>query len=282
MYRSGNPALSDATFDKSFYKEANWWDEESNLMSIEGVAEKTGILLLITATTAIMTAFSMPEASSLILIGALGGFVVAMIVIFSGSLNPMLICTYAALEGLALGGITWVFEVYLEMPGIGILAALLTFLILGAMIAIYRAGLIAWDRNTQIAVTSALVAIVLIYVISIIGSVSGWYHVPYIHGAGPYGILFSLFVVGIGALCLVADFDFIEKGVESGLRSDGHPRLAVSGDTETPSEVGHQLEALGHGDGSDRQPCGGGNCARDHRGHQARPATDYGNQRVPF
>jgi uncharacterized YccA/Bax inhibitor family protein len=216
MYRSGNPALSDSTFDKSSYKEANWWDEESNLMSIEGVAEKTGILLLITATTAMMTAFSMPESSFLILIGLLGGFIVAMVVIFSGSMNPMLICTYAALEGLVLGGITWLFEVGLEMPGIGILAALLTFLILGAMIMIYRAGLIAWDENTRIAVTSALVAIVLIYVVSIIGSLSGWYHVPYIHGAGPIGILFSLFVVGIGALCLVADFDFIEKGVERG------------------------------------------------------------------
>ena len=216
MYRSGNPALSDATFEKSSYKEANWWDEESNLMSIEGVAEKTGILLLITATTAMMTAFSMPEAFSLILIGALGGFIVAMMVIFSGSMNPILICSYAALEGLVLGGITWIFEVGLDMPGIGILAALLTFLILGGMIAIYRAGLIAWDRNTQIAVSSALIAIVFIYLISIIGSVSGWYDVPYIHSAGPIGILFSLFVVGIGALCLVADFDFIEKGVERG------------------------------------------------------------------
>ena len=215
MYRSGNPALSDSTFDKSNYSDAPWWGEESNLMSIEGVAEKTGILLLITATTAIMTALSMPEASALILIGALGGFVVAMIVIFSGSMNPMLICVYAALEGLVLGGITWLFEVYLEMPGIGILAALLTFLILGAMIAIYRAGLIAWDRNTQIAVTSALVAIVLIYLVSIIGSFFG-FHVPYIHSSGPIGIGFSLFVVGIGALCLVADFDFIEKGVERG------------------------------------------------------------------
>ena len=216
MYRSGNPALSDATFEKSSYKEANWWDEESNLMSIEGVAEKTGILLLITATTAMMTAFSMPEAFSLILIGALGGFIVALIVIFSGSMNPILICSYAALEGLVLGGITWIFEVGLDMPGIGILAALLTFLILGGMIAIYRAGLIAWDRNTQIAVSSALIAIVFIYLISIIGSVSGWYDVPYIHSAGPIGILFSLFVVGIGALCLVADIDFIEKGVERG------------------------------------------------------------------
>jgi len=216
MYRSGNPALSDATFEKSSYKEANWWDEESNLMSIEGVAEKTGILLLITASTAMMTAFSMPEAFSLILIGALGGLIVALIVIFSGSMNPILICSYAALEGLVLGGITWIFEVGLDMPGIGILAALLTFLILGGMIAIYRAGLIAWDRNTQIAVSSALIAIVFIYLISIVGSVSGWYDVPYIHSAGPIGILFSLFVVGIGALCLVADFDFIEKGVERG------------------------------------------------------------------
>ena len=216
MYRSGNPGLSDSTFDKSSYKEANWWDEESNLMSIEGVAEKTGILLLITATTAIMTAFSMPEAWPLILIGAVGGLVVALMVIFSGSMNPVLICSYAALEGLVLGGITWVFEVGLDMPGIGILAALLTFLILGGMIAIYRAGLIAWDRNTQIAVSSALVAIILIYLVSMIGAFSGWYYIPYIHSAGPIGILFSLFVVGIGALCLVADFDFIEKGVERG------------------------------------------------------------------
>ena len=54
MYRSGNPALRDSTFDKSSYKDANWWEvSESNLMTIEGVAEKTGFLLLITATTAL-------------------------------------------------------------------------------------------------------------------------------------------------------------------------------------------------------------------------------------
>ena len=104
----------------------------------------------------------------------------------------------------------------LNLPGIGILAALLTFMILGSMIAIYRAGLIKWDRNLSIAVYSALSAIVLIYIFSIIGSISGWYGIPYIHGAGPIGIAFSLFVVGIGALCLVADFDFIERGVQMG------------------------------------------------------------------
>ena len=218
MYRSGNPALNDSTFEKSAYQgeAANWWgDYESNLMTIEGTAEKTGILLLITATTALATAFSMPGSWPLIPVGFLGGFVIAMIVIISRSMNPMLICAYAALEGLALGGITWFFEMSLDVQGIGILAALLTFLLLGAMIAIYRAGLIHWDRNIAIATYSSLGAIILIYIFSWIGMFVG-FEVPYIHGSGPIGIAFSLFVIGIGALCLVADFDFIEKGVERG------------------------------------------------------------------
>ncbi len=216
MYRSGNPALSDSTFEKRSYQGANWWDDhESNMMTIEGTAEKTGILLLITATTALATAFSMPGSMPLMLLGAIGGFVVAMMVIFSGSMNPILICAYAAFEGLFLGGFTWMFEVGLGFEGIGVLAALLTFLILGVMIAIYRAGLIHWDRNMAIAVYSALGAVVLIYLISFVGVFVG-FEVPLIHGSGPVGIAFSLFVIGIGALCLVADFDFIEKGVERG------------------------------------------------------------------
>ena len=217
MYRSRNPALNDSTFEKSAYKGAQWWEDyESNMMTIEGVAEKTGLLLLITTTTALATAFSMPESSPVIVLGGIGGFILAMMIIFSGSKNPALICAYAALEGLVIGGLTWYVEVGLQLPGIGIVAAILTFMILGGMLAIYRAGLISWDRNLAIAVGSALFAIIMIYVFSFLGAITGWFQVPYIHGSGPVGIGFSLFVIGIGALCLVADFDFIEKGVERG------------------------------------------------------------------
>jgi uncharacterized YccA/Bax inhibitor family protein len=213
VYRSGNPALSDATFEKSSYSESDWWDDDSHLMSMEGTAEKTAILLIITATAGIATAMMMPAAALLVIVGFLGGFITAMIVIFSGSTNPALICTYAAFEGLALGGMTWFFEQ--AFPGIGLQAMLLTFLILGSMLLIYRAGLIAWNQNLAIAVFSSLLAIILIYIVSFLGPFFG-FEVPYIHGSGTIGIAFSLFVIGIGALCLVADFDFIEKGVERG------------------------------------------------------------------
>ena len=112
-----------------------------------------------------------------------------------------------------MGGITWIYEIY--FPGIGILAVVLTLGILGSMLVIYRAGLISWSKNLEIAVYSSLSAILLIYIVDIIGFFLG-FRVPVIHEASPLGILFSLFVVGIASLCLVADFDFIERGVERG------------------------------------------------------------------
>jgi uncharacterized YccA/Bax inhibitor family protein len=126
-----------------------------------------------------------------------------------------LICAYAGFEGLALGGLTKFIEIEAGFPGLGIIAAALTFSILGSMLMLYRARLISWDRNLAIAVYSSLGAIAIIYIVSFVGIFLG-FEIPLIHGNGPVGIGFSLFVIGIGALCLVADFDFIEKGVKRG------------------------------------------------------------------
>lgn len=181
-------------------------------MTMEGTVEKTAILLIITTTLAIATYTLFP---GLAVIGFLGGFITAMIVIFTKSTNPVLICAYAGFEGLALGGFTFFIEIAVDFPGLGIIAAAITFAILGSMLMLYRANLISWDRNLAIAVYSSLGAILIIYLASFIGMLLG-FEIPLIHGNGPVGIAFSLFVIGIGALCLVADFDFIEKGVERG------------------------------------------------------------------
>ena len=119
MYRSGNPALTDATFDKRAYSDAPWWDDqESTMMSMEGTTEKTGILLVIIATTAIGTAMFMPEAGVLAFFGLIAGFILAMVIIFTNSTSAPLICSYSLCLGLFLGGITWIYEQ--SFPGIGI------------------------------------------------------------------------------------------------------------------------------------------------------------------
>ena len=205
-FRSGNPSLNKNTF-KSFSITTE------NQMTLDGTVNKTGISLLLLMFTATYT-WNSPSLG-LMALGGIGGFIVGILTHFKRHLSAITVPIYAALEGLLLGGITWIFEVSTGIEGLGIISAGITFLILGVMITIYRLGLIHWDKNMQIAVTSSMMAIMLIYLISILGSFLG-YNMPYIHGSGTIGIAFSVFVVGIASLCLVADFDFIERGVLKG------------------------------------------------------------------
>ena len=84
------------------------------------------------------------------------------------------------------------------------------------MLVIYRARIIKPSENLAIGLASAIGAIMLIYFASFILALTSPYQIPYIHGNGIIGIGFSLFVIGIGALTFVMDFDFIERGVEQG------------------------------------------------------------------
>ncbi|MCH2349495.1 MAG: Bax inhibitor-1/YccA family protein, partial [Candidatus Poseidoniales archaeon] len=77
MFRSGNPALNQNTF------EAPWESEAHNQMSLEGVANKTGILLgicVITAVASWMTLLQNPDLGFLLMIvGVIGGLVLALV-----------------------------------------------------------------------------------------------------------------------------------------------------------------------------------------------------------
>ena len=186
------------------------------MMTMEGTTEKTGILLIIIATTAIGTAMFMPETGFLALIGAIGGFILAMVIIFSGSTNPVMICSYSLCQGLFLGGITVLFEA--QFPGIAIQAIGLTFGTLASLLVCYKTGIIKPTENFRLMIVSATAGIALLYIVNIgmmvFGGGSG---IGFIHSNGLIGIGFSLFVVAIAALNLVLDFDFIEQGSENGL-----------------------------------------------------------------
>ncbi len=71
-------------------------------------------------------------------------------------------------------------------------------------------------QNFRLMLFSATAGIALLYLVSIIMSFFGS-GIGFIHSNGLFGIGFSLFVVGIAALNLVLDFDFIEQGAEMGL-----------------------------------------------------------------
>jgi uncharacterized YccA/Bax inhibitor family protein len=212
--RSANPALNAKTFDR--HRTAA---SATETMTLEGTVARAGFLLLLIVGGAVFpwTAYAggaNPGAMVPYLVGGLlGGLVVAMICVFKPTTAPFTAPLYAGLEGLALGALSAILEV--QFPGIVIQAVTLTFGVFACLLLAYQSGLIKATENFKLGVVAATGGIFLVYLVSFVGGFFG-FQMPLIHSSGTFGILFSLFVVGIAALNLVLDFDFIEKGAESG------------------------------------------------------------------
>jgi len=104
----------------------------------------------------------------------------------------------------------------MEYPGIAIQAIGLTFGTLASLLFFYKSGLIKPTENFRLMIFSATFGIMILYLVSIVMSFFGS-GIGFIHSNGIFGIGFSLFVVGVAALNLVLDFDFIEQGAENSL-----------------------------------------------------------------
>jgi uncharacterized YccA/Bax inhibitor family protein len=212
--RTANPALNDRAF-----RDATAGSFEDR-MTIEGTVNKTGLLLICAIATAAWTWHLFMQSRDatvlgpLTLVGAIGGLIFAMITVFKANWSPFTAPVYALLEGLVLGGVSAMFEV--RFPGIAIQAVSLTFGTLVVLLLVYRARLIPVTQNFRLGVVAATGGIFFVYLITWVLGFFGIHFGSSIYGAGLVGIGFSIFVVIIAALNLVLDFDFIERGAQSG------------------------------------------------------------------
>ena len=102
--RTGNPTLNADTFQR--------FDRQSgtNLMTVSGTVNKTGLLLLLLVLSSSVT-WNMIAAGSVkpmvcTLGGLIGGIVLALITVFKKTWAPVTAPLYAIVEGLFVGGIS--------------------------------------------------------------------------------------------------------------------------------------------------------------------------------
>ena len=208
MRRSGNPALSKRTFN-------NLKSTTGEVMTLDGTVNKTAMSLAILLFAAYYTYSN--AIMDYVLIGLIGGFIVALVTIFKKEWSPITVPIYAVLEGLYLGGVSKMFGNMFE-PGIVPQAICLTLGILIALLFAYKTKIIKVTENFKLGVFAATAGILVVYLISILMSAFGGRGLPIMDptNTSAISIGFSLFVVGIASLNLVMDFDFIEQGVENG------------------------------------------------------------------
>jgi uncharacterized YccA/Bax inhibitor family protein len=214
--RTSNPSFNTNTFSVPGVRAGF-----GETMTVNGTIMKTVILLLCAVLTAgwtwnrFLTSQDAGEMGGYIGIGAIGGFVVALVTVFKKNWSPVTAPLYALLEGLFLGAVSAMFE--LRYPGIAMQAVGLTFGTCFCMLMAYRTGLIKVTQKFTLGVVAATGGIAVFYLITM---VLGFFHVSaltsFVNGNSTISILFSLFVVGIAALNLVLDFNFIEQGAAQG------------------------------------------------------------------
>jgi len=219
LMKTSNPALGQNTFRDLSGSQYGTTIDATERMTLSGTVNKTGILLLCAFVTAAWTwrsfvlAGDFGAVGGLLAVGGIGGFICALVTVFKKQWSPVTAPLYALLEGLVLGGISAMFE--MRYPGIAIQAVGLTFGTLFALLIAYSSGLIKVTDKFRLGVAAATGGIMLFYLAQML---LGFFGVRFlaVNGSGAIGIGFSLIVVGIAALNLVLDFDFIEQGVRYG------------------------------------------------------------------
>jgi len=214
-YKTSNPALTDKALAGTGRSAA-----VGERMTLQGTVNKSFLMLVVLMGAALWSWARFFESNGdpasvagPMLVGVIGGFVLALVISFKQTSAPFLALPYAALEGLAIGGISAVFEK--RYPGIAIEAAALTFGVLGALLLAYTSRLIRVTERFKSVVFAATGAIALVYLASFI---LGFFHVtvPFLNDASPIGLLVSLAIIVVAALNLVLDFSFVESGVAQG------------------------------------------------------------------
>jgi uncharacterized YccA/Bax inhibitor family protein len=223
-----NPAVRQGSFDESEV------GPQEAKFSVAGVALKTGIMLAIMAATffytwnlttvgykdafsavtdgAAKTQIDIPgNVYSLAIWGCLGAFAVAMFTIFVQRAAPFTGPVYAALEGLALGAISAGFEA--KYPGIVLEALASTFGVAAGMLFLYGTGILRPTQKFLIGLLAAMLGIIVLYTVDLVMLSFGSY-VPVVHEGGTWGVVFSIFVVGVAALSLIVDFEDIRLAAE--------------------------------------------------------------------
>ena len=215
-YATFDTRTPSATDLEGMYSAPSATPVQTGRMTLDDVVMRTATLFAVLLATAGATYFVWQPTNVLPIIGAaLVGFVLAMVISFSKTVRPPLMLAYAAVEGVFVGGISYVYETISGFEGIVPQAILGTLAVFATMLVLYRSGKVRNSPRFQKTLMIAGAGYLVFGLVNIL--LSSFTSLPSVYQVGGLGILVSLFGVGLAAFFLVLDFDFVEQGIRNGL-----------------------------------------------------------------
>ncbi|MEV0945565.1 Bax inhibitor-1/YccA family protein [Rhodococcus sp. NPDC049939] len=188
-------------------------------MTIDDVVTKTGVTLGVLSVTAIISYFLVSNDTGLavpfVIGGGLVGLVLVLVATFGRKMdNPAIVLSYAVVEGLFLGALSFMFT-DITFGGVGgsamiAQAVLGTFGVFFGMLVVYKTGAIRVTPRLTRMVIGALIGVVVLALGNLVAS----FFTPGglgLRDGGTLAIIFSLVVIGVAAFSFLLDFDAADQ-----------------------------------------------------------------------
>ena len=188
----------------------------SRYLTLDDVVTRSVVLLGTLLLAAGFAWFAVPDSAigAVVALGFIGALVLGLYMGFSGRANAVTATVYAALEGLALGGISELFND--RFDGIVVQAVTGTIMVAGGVLVVYKTGAVrVTPKFTKIVFASTLGILGLM----VVNLVAGFFTPGGLglRDGGALAIGFSLLCIVVAASNLIVDFDMIEQSVRRGV-----------------------------------------------------------------
>ena len=197
----------------------------SRPMTIDDVVTKTGITLGVLSVVAVISYFlvsaNMALAMPFTLVGALGGLALVLVATFGRKQdNPAIVLSYAALEGLFLGAISFVLaNLVVSGANAGALigqAILGTIGVFFGMLVVYKTGAIRVTPKFTRMLVAGMVGVLVLMLGNFVLSMFGTHDGGPLRNGGTIAIIFSLVCIALAAFSFLLDFDAADQMIRAG------------------------------------------------------------------
>jgi len=190
-------------------------DVTTSTASWMGIGLKTLLLVLIMIGVGLSTWFLPFEVViAFFIFGGIASFIFVFFAMRNVKLAPVFSILYAITQGVMYGAITFIIES--AIPGVGVMALIATFGIVGVMAFLHAIKAVRATPGLVRFVFAALIMVMISgIVLFIISRVAPDLYASYVDNY-PLMIIVSAFLIVLGAIMLILDFNNAEQIVQSG------------------------------------------------------------------
>ncbi|BBZ12506.1 Bax inhibitor-1/YccA family protein [Mycobacterium branderi] len=197
-------------------------------LTIDDVVTKTGITLAVLSAVAAVSYFlvagNLALAAPFTFVGAFGGLALVLIATFGRKQDsPAIVLSYAALEGLFLGAISFILaNIAVSTTNAGALigqAILGTLGVFFGMLVVYKTGAIRVTPKFSRMIVAGLFGVLALMIGNLVIGFFNHGEGMGLRNGGPLAIIFSLVCIALAAFSFLIDFDAADQMIRAGAPS---------------------------------------------------------------